>query len=199
MTDETTNHESDDASSLLIFRIIKQRLEEMVEREEETDYRGVRDSRRTFLISRTALIVSLLLTPPVFYLIWTLVGDMGIITERMEHMKAQVTNMRQDFDDVALRVSSIDGSVSEMSRNIAVIPPMDQRLLGMRDDFDTMTVAMGEITPNVTTIDQILGIMDRDMAQMNHAFGFVNRDVFHMRHNVNKMSSPMRMFPFFGQ
>ncbi len=199
MTDETSNNESADASSLLIFRIIKQRLEEAVARDEDIDFRGVRDSNRTQLIGRSAMLGVLLLTPPVFYLIWTLVGDMGVITERMEHMKVQVAGMRQDFDEVALHIASIDAAVSGMSRSIAVIPPMDRRLVDMRGNFSDMTAAMGGITPNVSTIDRILGVMDRDMAEMNHAFGFVNRDVFRMRHNVNQMSSPMRMIPFFGQ
>jgi len=198
VTEETDNGESGD-SSLMIFRIIEQRLGEAVTREEDIDFRGVRDSRRTFLIGRTALIITMLLAPPVFYLIWTLVGHMGVITDRMQHMRDQVTEMRQDFDEVALRMANIDGAVSKMSHSIAVIPPMEQRLAGMRADFDVMTEAMGGITPNVTNIDQILGVMDRDMAEMNNAFGFVNRDVFRMRHNVNQMSSPMRMFPFFGQ
>jgi len=199
VTDESTNEESGDAASLLIFRIIKERLGASVAREEEVDYRGVRDSRRTFFIGRTSLLMTLLLTVPVFYLIWTLVGAMGTITDRMEHMKVQVTVMRQDFDEVARLMASIDTSVSAMSGNIAVIPPMERRLSSMRGDFDVMTVAMGGITPNVTTIDGILGVMDRDMAEMSNAFGFVNRDVFHMRRNVNQMSSPLRMIPFFGR
>ncbi len=199
MTDETSNDESGDASTLLIFRTIKQRLEEAVARDEDIDFRGVRDSSRTQLIGRSALLGVLLLTPPVFYLIWTLVEDMGTITDRMEHMRVQVAGMRQDFDEVARRMTSIDAAVTQMSHSIAVIPPMEQRLTGMRGDFNVMTAAMGGITPNVTTIDRILGVMDRDMAEMNHAFGSVNRDVFHMRHNVNQMSSPMRMIPFFGR
>ncbi len=199
MTDETSNNESADASSLLIFRIMKQRLEEAVARDEDIDFRGVRDSNRTQLIGRFALLGGVLLTPPVFYLIWTLVGDMGIITERMEHMKVQVAEMRQDFDEVALHIANIDDAVLGMSSSIAVIPPMDRRLVNMLGNFSDMTAAMGGITPNVSTIDRILGVMNRDMAEMDNAFGVVNRDVFRMRHNVNQMSSPMRMIPFFGQ
>ncbi len=198
MTDETKSDGADESPSLVIFRIIEERLRDAVTREEETDFRGVRDSRRTFVIGRLALILVALLSPPVFYLIWTLVGAMGVITDRMEYMKIQVAQMRTDFDEVSERMTSIDASVSNMSNNIAVIPPMEQRVKGMRGNFDTMTAAMGGITPNVTTIDQTLGIMDQDMAHMNHVFGFLNRDVFIMRHDVNRMSSPMRMFPFFG-
>ncbi len=199
MTEQTTSDESGDSASLLVFRIIEQRLKESVVREEETDFRGVRDSRRTQFVGRISLIIVLLLTPPVFLLIWTLVGAMGIITDRMENMKIQVAQMRLDFDDVAERTTKIDAAVSNMSQNIGVIPPMEQRLQGMRGDLDVISGAMGGIAPNVTAIDGILGVMDRDMAQMNYVFGFLNRDVFMMRRNVNQMSSPIRMMPFFGQ
>ena len=197
MSDETTSDESGDSASLLVFRIIEERLRESVAREEEIDFRSVRDSRRTQLIGRISLLLVLLLTPPVFFLIWTLVGSMGIITDRMAHMKVQVG--RVDFDEVAQRMSKIDTAVSSMSRSIEVIPPMERRLDGMRGDLDVITGAMGGIAPNVTAVDNTLGVMDRDMAQMSYVFGFVNRDVFMMRRNVNQMSSPMRMMPFFGR
>ena len=199
MANHTDNDEPGGSPNLLIFSIIEQRLQEAVAREEDVDYRSVRDSQRTQLLGRIALLCLLLLTPPVFYLIWTLVDAMGIITDRMEYMKVQVAEMRQDFDEVARRMARIDSAVSTMSTNIAVIPPMEKRLEGMREDFDVITVAMDGIAPNVTAIDQTLGVMDHDMAQMNYVFGFLNRDVFLMRRNVNQMSSPMRMIPFFGQ
>ncbi|EXJ16015.1 hypothetical protein [Imhoffiella purpurea] len=199
MTQESTPRGHEDSLSLLVFRIMEERLQATVIREEETDYQGVRDSRRTQIIGRVALVLVATLTPPVFYLIWTLVGSMGVITDRMESMKTQVSSMRTDFDEVSARMASMEGSVSRMSENIAVIPPMEERVKGMRDDFGVMRGAMGGIRPNVTEIDRTLGVMEQDMAQMSHVFGFLNRDVFMMRHNVNRMSSPMRMFPFFGQ
>ena len=47
-------------------------------------------------------------------------------------------------------------------------------------------------------IDQTLAGMDFDMAQMNNVFGHLNLNVFSMGRDVNTMSTPMRMFPFFG-
>lgn len=199
MTDKTTSDKPGDSPSFHVFRIIEERLEDLLKREEDVDFRGVRDSQRTNLIGRISIVLVMILTPPVFYLIWTLVGDMGIITERMDYMKVQVADMRTDFDEVAMRMTEIDTSVSNMSNNIAVIPPMELRLHGMRGDVDTIAAAMGGIAPNVTTIDHTLGIMDQDMAQMSYVFGFLNRDVFSMTRHVNQMSSPMRMIPFFGR
>jgi hypothetical protein len=193
------NHETDRSSVSFIFHIIEERLQQSVLREEDTDFQDVRTSQQTFVIARFALLFVVLLTPPIFYLIWTLVGAMGIITDRMAVMQSQVEQMKTDFDQVALYMEGIERSVVKMSDYVLVIPPMTDHIQRMRDEFKSMTVAMAQITPNLVKIDHILGIMDQDMAEMSYVFGILNRDVFVMRRNVNQMSSPLRMMPFFGQ
>ena len=200
MTDQaTTEDPSGSSPQLEVFRIIDERLQEAVQREEDTDYRSAKANRRTQTIGRISLAAVGLLTLPVFYLIWTLVVSMGVITDRMGAMHGQVGQMEQSFDEVAVRIQHINTAVGNMANNIAVIEPMEQRLLVMRDDIDSISASMGGIAPNVHAIDGILGGMDQNLVQMNHVFGFLNRDVFRMRQNVNQMSSPMRMMPFFGQ
>ncbi|WP_462319898.1 hypothetical protein [Halochromatium sp.] len=199
MTDHATSEDQPGSPQLEVFRIIDERLQEAVQREEDTDYRSAKANRRTQTIGRLSLAAVGLLTLPVFYLIWTLVGAMGVITDRMGAMHEQVGLMEQDFDEVAVRISRINTAVGQMTNNIAVIQPMEQRLLGMRADVNAISTSMDGIAPNVHAIDGILAGMDQDLIQMNHVFGFLNRDVFRMRQNVNQMSSPMRMMPFFGQ
>jgi hypothetical protein len=199
MTDSKDESAFPEDAQLLIFRIIEERLRETVQREEEIDYQSAKDNRYTQLIGRGALLVVLLLTPPVFYLIWSLVLSMGTITDRMEAMRTDVTGMRGNFDEVSMRVAQLDASVASMSGNISVLPPMEARVADMRRDYDQITGAMGTISPNLSTIDNTLFVMDQNMARMNYVFGFLNRDVFRMQRNVNQMSSPMRMIPFFGQ
>lgn len=200
MSKQTT---ADDAlasnSELVALRIINRRMEDIVKQEEDVDYRHSRSNQRTQVIGRAAMIAMLFLTPPIFYLIWTLVGAMGVITDRMNLMHAEVDAMQQDFDRVAARVSNITTAVGQMRDSIQVIAPMDSRLQGMRTDIDAIAGAMGSISPDVGAIGQTIVGIDHDMAEMNQAFGFLNRDMFIMRRNVNQMSSPMRMMPFFGQ
>jgi hypothetical protein len=191
--------DSTNDAQILMFKIIEKRLKETVQHEEERDYQGTKDNRRTQLIGRGSLLIVLLLTPPVFFLIWSLVLSMGIITDRMQAMRDDVSGMRANFDEVSVRVAQIDASVANMSGNISVLPPMQERVAGMRRDYDQITAAMGTISPNVGTIDGTLLTMDQNMARMNYVFGFINRDVFRMQRSVNQMSSPMRMMPFFGQ
>lgn len=197
MTDAKEDSTND--AQILMFKIIEKRLRETVQHEEERDYQGTKDNRRTQLIGGGALLIVLLLTPPVFYLIWSLVLSMGIITDRMQAMRDDVSGMRANFDEVSVRVAQIDASVANMSGNISVLPAMQERVAGMRRDYDQITAAMGSISPNVGTIDGTLLSMDQNMARMNYVFGFINRDVFRMQRSVNQMSSPMRMMPFFGQ
>ena len=199
MTDQNSNADSASSPNLEVFRIINARLQDAVRREEEVDYRSARANRRTQTVGRVSLIAIALLTPPVFYLIWTLVVAMGVITERMLVMRDQMEHMQGDFQEVAVRIAAIDDSVSSITRHVSVIPPLEQRMLSLREDMGLISGDMGGIAPNVYAIDQVLGGVDHNVAQMNHIFGFINRDVFRMRKDVTQMNSPMRMIPFFGQ
>jgi hypothetical protein len=187
------------AISLEAFHIINGRLAQTVKDEEDVDYRHSQCNQRTQLIGRVSTILMLLLTPPVFYLIWTLVGAMGVITERMGNMYGEIHAMTEDFHEVSARVASIDSAVGQMRNHMGVMPPMDLKLRHMHEDIDLITGAMGDIAPDVGGIGQIIGGIDQHMGEMNQAFSVINRDMFFMRKNVNQMSSPMRMMPFFGQ
>lgn len=199
MNQTTANRSESGSAQLEVFRIIDARLAEALRREEDVDYRSSKANQRTQLIGRVALVLVVLLTPPVFYLIWTLVGAMGVITDRMGAMHGDVGQMAQRFDEVAVRMRRINSSVSNMAQHVSVIPPMEERLLVMRDDIGLMSGSMAGIAPNVAAIDQVLGGMDQNLFRMDRAFEFLNRDVYRMRRDVNQMSSPMRMIPFFGQ
>ncbi|WPL11136.1 hypothetical protein Thiosp_00864 [Thiorhodovibrio litoralis] len=185
--------------SLEALSIINERLEQTVKQEEDVDFRHSQSNQRTQLIGRVASIIMLVLTPPVFYLIWTLVGAMGVITERMGNMYGEIDAMQEDFSQVALHVSTIDTAVGRMRDHMSVMPPLEIKLRQMRGDIDLITGAMGDISPNVSGIGETVGGIDHNMIEMNQAFGLLNRDMFIMRRNVNQMSSPMRMMPFFGQ
>ncbi|MBK1649700.1 hypothetical protein [Rhabdochromatium marinum] len=198
-TTATTSDDSAGSVQLEAWQLINQRLEEAVKREEDLDYRHSQSNQRTQLIGRVALVVMLLLTPPIFYLIWSLVGSMGVITYRMESMYGEIDVMQRDFDQVAARITNIKTGVSQMNDHIAVMPPMATRLQGMRHDIGAIAGAMGRISPDVASVSQTIIGIDQHMGEMNQAFSVLNRDMFRMRHNVNQMSSPMRMMPFFGQ
>lgn len=161
------------------------------------DYTARQAMKKTHKITLFGLYTAFILTPVMFFLIGTLLLDMGTITNRMAVMADDVAAMKRDFDQVSTVMTSIDKSVVNMSNNIAVIPVMDEQLVGINRNFTLMTGAMGEVTQDVTEIDRLLGRMDYDMAHMNNLFSYMNHNVLFMGRDVNTLSSPMRMMPFF--
>jgi hypothetical protein len=196
-----TSSTSPDPPSAPVLRalgILEARLVAAVGPEEDLDYHAQRTARATQLISYGALGIAMLLTPVIFYLIGSLVLSMGVITDRMGVMSENVAGMRGNFDETTARMGDIDRSVAHMTQNVAYIPGMERDMLRMRHDFSAMTETMSGLSPNMQQIDLTLAGMDYDMAQMNTVFGHLNLNVFSMGRDVNTMSGPMRMFPFFG-
>jgi hypothetical protein len=194
----TTSPDPSAAPVLRALGILEARLMAAVGPEEDLDYQGQRTARTTQVISQIAFGIAMLLTPVVFFLIGSLVLSMGVITDRMGVMAENVAGMRGNFDETTARMDDIDRSVAHMTHNVAFIPGMERDMLRMRHDFSAMTGTMNGLSPNMQQIDQALAGMDFDMAQMNNVFGHLNLNVFSMGRDVNTMSTPLRMFPFFG-
>lgn len=197
MTDQQADSE-DDAVRILL-RVFEERASESVRHEEEIDYKAQQEMEKTSRLIRVSAYIAFLLTPIVFYLIGTLIRDMGVITNRVSEMAHDVTSMRRDFDQVSMLVGSMDDSVVEISRNIEVITPMAGRVRGMHGDLHLMVGAMNGITRDVRQVDALMTAMDYDMAQMNGVFSHLNLNVLRMGRDVHTLSNPMRMIPFLGR
>ena len=197
MTEQQPDSQTDTARILL--KIFEERGLESVRREEEVDYKAQKEMEKTNGLMRFSIYIAFVLTPIVFYLIGTLILDMGVITDRVEEMAHDTTKMRGNFDQVTQLIGAMDNSVLQISRSIEVIPPMAKRVGGMDNDVHLMVGAMNGITQNIQQVDVLMSAMDYDMAQMNGAFGRLNLNVFRMGHDVHTLSNPMRMIPFFGR
>lgn len=199
MTDSADSTSAPQPSPTLVaLRVLEGRLADAVQREEEVDFQGQRAARTTQLITQGAQVALVVLGPIVFYLIFSLIQSMGIITDRMGAMAVKVAGMRTSFDETTERMDRIDGSVRHMTVNVSYIPGIEKDMQGMRRDFSVMTQTMNGLAPDMRAIDQTLAGMDQDLAQMNAVFSHMNSNVFSIGRDVNTMSGPMRMFPFFG-
>ena len=197
MTEQQPDSQTDTARILL--KIFEERGLESVRREEEVDYKAQKEMEKTNGLMRFSIYIAFVLTPIVFYLIGTLILDMGVITDRVEEMAHDTTKMRGNFDQVTQLIGAMDNSVLQISHSIEVIPPMAERVGGMDNDVHLMVGAMNGITQNIQQVDVLMSAMDYDMAQMNGAFGRLNLNVFRMGHDVHTLSNPMRMIPFFSR
>ena len=87
MADQPVNPAPDAAAILL--KIFEERMTDSVKTEEEMDYKAQQAGQKTHKITQFAMYSAF--TPPViFYLIGTLVLDMGVITDRMSVMAEDV-------------------------------------------------------------------------------------------------------------
>jgi hypothetical protein len=197
LTEQQPDSQTDTARILL--EIFEERGLESVRREEEVDYKAQKEMEKTNGLMRFSIYIAFFLTPIVFYLIGTLILDMGVITDRVEEMAHDTTKMRGNFDQVTQLIGAMDNSVLQISHSIEVIPPMAERVGGMDNDVHLMVGAMNGITQNIQQVDVLMSAMDYDMAQMNGAFGRLNLNVFRMGHDVHTLSNPMRMIPFFSR
>jgi hypothetical protein len=197
VNDEEEPRESDAATVLL--RVFEERTRQSVLEEEKIDFDAQRVWQRTNRITLTSVVSAIALTPFIFYLIGTLMSDMGTISEQMGIMRDDVAAIKTDFDEVAVLMSGMDNAVSNMTHSIEVVPLMSTEAAGMNNNFSLMVGAMNGITPNVSEIDRLLAVMDYDMAHMSNLFDHINRHVLFMGRDVNTMSGPMRMMPFFGR
>lgn len=194
---EPARHPQPSDATTLLLRVFEERIAESVRADETMDFDAQKVMLRTQRISRIAQGVAFIMTPVIFYLIGSLVLDMGTITDRMGQMSTHVSTMDNDFKEVSALMHAMDASVVNMSNNISVIPAINTQIAAMDTNFSQMTVSMQGIAPSVGEINRMLSIMEQDMAQMDALFGHLNYSMLFMGRNVNTMSRPMRWMPSF--
>lgn len=195
-----TESSLDSASIALMLKVFEERGKQSVKDEEDMDFHAQQEMEKTQRIRRFSLYLAFGLTPLICILIATLVFDMGKITNNMQKMQGNISQMQNDFEHVTTLVGNMDSSVSQISQKMAVMPQMHTDVAGMEGNFQQMTTAMRGITPNVGEINRLLAYMERDMAQMDALFGHLNYSVLFMGKNVDTLSGPMKvMKPFFGR
>jgi len=197
LTEQQPDSQTDTVRILL--KIFEERALESVGHEEEIDYKAQKEMEKTNGRVRFLIYIAFFLTPIVFYLIGTLILEMGVITDRVEETAHDTTKMRGNFAQVTELIGAMDNSVLEISRNMEVIPPMAGRVRGMDNDVHAMVGAMNGITQNIQQVDAVMITMDSGMAQMNGAFSHLDLNVFRMGRDVLTLSNPMRMIPFFSR
>jgi len=150
---------------------------------------SLRIGRRTTQIIRFTMIAMTILGLAMFYLIHTLTSDMLHITQHMDEMSGYMKDMSLNFRAVATSVEEMKLSVDRMNVFMEAIPTMNTSVAQMSTDINKMTGDMKKMNDNMTT-------MSFDMANMSMQFVRVNGKLGSMGYDVNRMSSPMRFFPF---
>lgn len=150
---------------------------------------SIRIGRRTTQVIRFTMIALVVLGMAMFYLIHTLTTDMLLITQHMDEMSTYMRGMSSDFRAVATHVDEMRVSVDKMNSFMESIPAMNSSVTQMSADIGRMTGDMKKMSEN-------MAVMSLDMTNMSMQFIGVNSKLGVMGYDVNRMSVPMKFFPF---
>jgi len=179
-----------------IAEIVESALADFRKGMEAREQLSVRIGRRTTQIIRFGMFGLSVLGLALFYLIFILTKDFATITDEMERMSVNLTNMEGYFSSVSSDLTGIRQTLLVLNDNIMVLPVisstvgnMDASLATMSGDLRTVTGQMASMNSNMASVNGNMQIMNKQITDMNMVMG-------HMAGNVNQISKPMKMFPF---
>lgn len=161
-----------------LLEIVESAMTEFNEAMRKREELSIRIGRRTTQIMRVGAVTVSLLSLAVIYLTMALKDDMSKMSLQME----QITGLMQT-----------------MSTSIQSVPVMADSVQGLNHhvkNMNTLMYGMSESIKAVPVMSTAVQRMSADMTAMNNQIHFLNRNVGGMRHNVDRMASPMKLMPF---
>lgn len=163
---------------------------------------SIRIGSRTTQIIRMGMLSVFILGAVMTYLITTLAGDFGRMTENMDAMSGYMKNMNNSFSDVSGRLAHMDLTLTGMNQSVYVLPEINKTmsLLGrstyqMSSDMHTMVVDVSEMQTDVSSMSGNLDTMDKKVGGMNNAVNDMTGSMRRMNGEMRQMSRPMDFFP----
>jgi uncharacterized protein YoxC len=157
---------------------------------------SIRIGTRTTHIIRFGTVGLLLIVLALFYLIYTLTGNMRAITMHMvdvsaniQQMTTQFENVTQDIRGMRTAMESMNNNISTMNKSILVVPNMNHTIVQINDELSKMNQSVGHLNSNIYNMDGKIGRMDQRFSVLIDQMGAMTND-------VDRMSAPMRFFPF---
>ncbi len=192
----STSNDSDLDRIVFAFQIIERQTHDVAGKFSQTSAASQRITMTTNLIIRVSFISAIILTPFLFFMIYTLTFDMSKIRNMMQGMDEHMYAMRENFDRVTLNVDQMQSDVGVMSQDVASLPAIDNSVSQMRQTLSEMTQTMQNMDGNMGNMTGSMETITQNVGSMNHVFSQMNQSVFFMQHNVDTLSRPARMMPF---
>ena len=118
------------------------------------------------------------------------------LTKNVEHLANDMVLMYEHFGKMADDMNEMTRSVVHMGKNIRTIPMMTAEMGLMVGNVNSMRGDVQAMTSDVITMDTNLETIAQGVHSMSGRFIHLNQSVEYMRHNVGKMSSPLKKMPF---
>lgn len=153
-------------------------------------------SRRTAQIIRYGVFALILLFLMVIFLTWSLKHNMETMNGYMEgmtkgvssmnlaitQMQASMNTMEGGINKVASHTQSISSSIVQPDNSVAVLMHIANSVKLMQSDAQGLNKSINDMNHNLTNIN-------KQMRGLNRKLGVMGQD-------VNRMPSPVKMFPF---
>ena len=167
--EKSENSDSNEASEVqAIAKSVEKTMADFLESMRLREELSIKIGRRTSQIIRVGSFTVSLLSLAIVYLTSSLNTDMGRMAVRM--------------DEIAITMQSMNTSVTSMNTSI--------------DGISTTMTLMNTSISSVPAMSAAVHNMTRDINEMTRQMHFLNGNVGVMGHDVNRMSAPMKMFPF---
>jgi len=157
---------------------------------------SLRIGKRTTQIIRFSMLGMLLLMIALFYLIYILTNNLNQITTHMASISTRMDGMHQHFGQVVsnmhtmqYNMAGIGSTMQAMQQDIHGVARIDDHMLAIQNDTQHISLAIQSMQIDVNN-------MDSHISNMSGHFGSLNQKMGHMGRDVNRLSAPMRWFPF---
>jgi len=173
-------------SSLREFNLAMQRRETLI----------FEISSQTAQLIRFSMIGLIIWAAAMFALIVVLLSDMGNITQRLDEVAGYMKNISQNITAVAGNVHEVKLSLDNLDEHVKIITVMNDYVGKMSEQVFNINTNINEINTSVITLNDNITLMRVDIGTMNHQLNGLNNQLGAMGVNVNRMSAPMKFFPF---
>jgi len=173
-------------SSLREFNLAMQRRETLI----------FEISAQTAQLIRFSMISLTVWAAAMFALIIILLSDMGNITQRLDEVAGYMKNISQNLTVVAGNVYEVKHSLDNLDEHVKVITMMNDSVTNINTNINDINTSINQINSSVITLSDNIALMRVDLAKMNHQFSGLNSQLGVMGTNVNRMTAPMKFFPF---
>ncbi|HIO92272.1 MAG TPA: hypothetical protein EYG68_05425 [Leucothrix mucor] len=157
---------------------------------------SVRIGKRTTQILRFGIMSILLISALMFFLIQSLSKHIDTMASNITHISATMGNMDQSFSSVTQTLTHIDRTmgglnthIEAMRTDIHSVPQMTATMKALQTDVGSMNIA-------ITTMNGDLRALNHNTSGINQQFATLIQQMRMMTHDVNRMSEPMKFFPF---
>jgi methyl-accepting chemotaxis protein len=185
-----------------MVEIVSTAMRDFRESMEMTREMSIRIGKRTTQIIRMGMLSVFILGAVMTYLITTLAGDFGRMTENMVAMTGYMESMNGSFTDVSGRLAHMDLTLTGMNQSVYVLPEINETmsLLGrntyqMSSDMHIMAGDVSEMQTDVSSMSGNLDTMDKKVGGMNAAVHDMTGSMRYMNREMRDMSRPMDFFP----